>query len=144
MPNRVDKPIAPVFGPLCHAVSRTAASYSDLRCIPEVASQLAGGPDPGLWPQSAERSPAEGVDVDVVRTRQAGWDNGRAVVARMKPAWIKNLGPDDKLDEAYAKYNQKTLVVDPQTSFCGDLVRIDAGYPTSPMLTTTWSRSATT
>ena len=78
--------------------------------------------------QQAKWPPSEGVDVDVVRTRQAGWENGRAVIARMEPAWRESLGPADTLDEAYAKYNQKALVVDPETSFRGDLVRIDAGY----------------
>lgn len=66
--------------------------------------------------------------MNIVRTRQEPWENGRDVIAGMEPAWRENLGPAEGLDACYAKYNQKPLVRHPATTYRGDLVHLEAGY----------------
>lgn len=65
----------------------------------------------------------------VVRDASAmTWENGLAVLDAMVPEWRANLGPRERVDGLMARYNQKTLRLDPDTTRRLDLVRIEAGY----------------
>jgi len=63
-----------------------------------------------------------------VDTNAVAWENGLSVLRAMAPEFRANLGPEDQVEQLYAKYNQKTLRIDVPTSRRIDLIRIDAGY----------------
>lgn len=64
----------------------------------------------------------------VTRPSELPWQNGLEVLATMAPAWRDNLGPRERVDSLMARYNQKTLYRDPETTRRLDLVRVDPGY----------------
>lgn len=64
----------------------------------------------------------------IVDTNAMAWQNGLEVVNAMAPEWRANLGPADQVAETYAKYDQKTLRLDPDTTRRLDLIRLAPGY----------------
>jgi hypothetical protein len=64
----------------------------------------------------------------LVDTASMSWENGLEVVGKMTPEFGANLGPADQVAEAYVKYNQKTLRIDPATTARADLIHLDPGY----------------
>jgi hypothetical protein len=66
--------------------------------------------------------------MDIKHTSELPWENGLDVVNAMTPEFRDNLGPADKIPETYAKYKQKTLTIDPETSYRGDLIHLEPGY----------------
>ena len=51
---------------------------------------------------------------EIVDTLSMEWENGLSVLESMEPAFRDNLGPRDDVVAMYAKYNQKTLRIDPK------------------------------
>lgn len=66
--------------------------------------------------------------MDIKHTVDMPWENGLDVVNAMTPEFRDHLGPADKIPETYVKYQQKTLTIDPETTFRGDLIHLEAGY----------------
>ncbi|MFN8535530.1 MAG: DUF4437 domain-containing protein [Dehalococcoidia bacterium] len=64
----------------------------------------------------------------IVDSNNLPWQNGLDVVNAMAPEWRANLGPADLVAETYAKYDQKTLRLDPDTTRRLDLIRLAPGY----------------
>ena len=65
---------------------------------------------------------------EIVDTLSMEWENGLSVLESMEPAFRDNLGPRDDVVAMYAKYNQKTLRIDPETTRRIDLIRLAPGY----------------
>ena len=66
--------------------------------------------------------------LSIVDTQAVEWENGLSVYENMAPAWREHLGPKDKVMEMLAKYNQKTLRIDPVTTRRCDLIWLAPGY----------------
>jgi hypothetical protein len=66
--------------------------------------------------------------MDIKHTAELPWENGLDVVNAMTPEFRDNLGPSELIEETYAKYEQKTLTIDPETTYRGDLIHLQAGY----------------
>jgi hypothetical protein len=66
--------------------------------------------------------------MDIRHTPEMPWENGLDVINAMTPEFRDNLGPADRLAETYAKYKQKTLTIDAETTYRGDLIHLEAGY----------------
>ncbi|GIW07336.1 MAG: hypothetical protein KatS3mg060_2141 [Dehalococcoidia bacterium] len=64
----------------------------------------------------------------IVDTSTMAWQNGGEVIKAMAPEWRANLGPAEQVAETYAKYDQKTLRLDPATTRRLDLIRLAPGY----------------
>lgn len=64
----------------------------------------------------------------VVHTSEMEWENGLDVVNAMTPEFRNHLGPAEKIPETYVKYKQKPLTNNPETTFRGDLIHLEAGY----------------
>lgn len=64
----------------------------------------------------------------LVDTATMDWQNGLDVVRAMAQEFRDGLGPADQVERVYAKYRQKTLYLEPETTRRGDLIRLDAGY----------------
>lgn len=56
------------------------------------------------------------------------WHNGLDVVRGMAPEFRENLGPAELVKDLFARYDQKTLLLDPHTTRRIDLVRVQPGY----------------
>jgi len=56
------------------------------------------------------------------------WVNGADYLETLEPHFRENLGPKDQVEENFAKYWQKTLYLDPQSSRRLDLIRFDPDY----------------
>ena len=56
------------------------------------------------------------------------WENGLDGVRSFSPEFRANLGPIELVEEVYAKYHQKTLRVDPDTTRRMDLISLAGGY----------------
>ena len=67
-------------------------------------------------------------DLLIVDTESMEWENGLDVVNKMAPEFRDNLGAANEVTKMYVKYNQKTLLTDPETTRRGDLIRLDPGY----------------
>ena len=66
--------------------------------------------------------------MDIKHTAELPWENGLDVVNAMTPAFRDNLGPAELIPATYVKYKQKTLTIDPETTYRGDLIHLEAGY----------------
>ena len=66
--------------------------------------------------------------MDIKHTAELPWESGLDVIAAMTPEFRDHLGPADQLAATYAKYTQKTLTIDPETTFRGDLIHLEPGY----------------
>ena len=66
--------------------------------------------------------------MDIKHTSQLPWENGLDVVDAMTPEFRDNLGPAELIPMTYAKYRQKSLTNDPETTYRGDLIHLEAGY----------------
>lgn len=66
--------------------------------------------------------------VTVVPTNGMPWENGMDVINGMVPAFRENLGPSERLEEAYTRYRQKRLWSDPVTTRRIDLIHLDPEY----------------
>lgn len=64
----------------------------------------------------------------IKHTAEMPWENGLDVVNAMTPEFRDNLGPAELIPETYSKYKQKTLTIDPETTYRGDLIHLEAGY----------------
>ncbi len=66
--------------------------------------------------------------MEIRHTAEMEWENGLDVVNAMTPEFRDHLGPADQIPETYVKYEQKTLTIDPETTFRGDLINLRPGY----------------
>jgi len=56
------------------------------------------------------------------------WTNGRDVVRAMAPEFRANLGPTELVEDLFARYEQRTLLLDATTTKRIDLIRVLPGY----------------
>ena len=61
-------------------------------------------------------------------TRSMPWESGLDYLRTLAPAFRDNLGPPDQVEANFAKYRQKNLYLDPQSTRRLDLVQLEAGY----------------
>ncbi|GAA1746384.1 hypothetical protein [Aeromicrobium alkaliterrae] len=66
--------------------------------------------------------------MEIKHTADLPWENGLDVVDSMTPEFRDHLGPIEKVRESYQKYKQKRLFHNPETTFRGDLIHLEAGY----------------
>ena len=64
----------------------------------------------------------------VLDTRSMPWESGLDYLRTLAPAFRDNLGPPDQVEANFAKYRQKNLYLDPQSTRRLGLVRLEAGY----------------
>lgn len=64
----------------------------------------------------------------IVDSRDLRWENGLDYLATIEPQFRENLGPQDQLERNFARYWQKNLHLDAETSRRLDLIRLDPGY----------------
>ena len=67
-------------------------------------------------------------DLHVVDTESMEWENGLDSIANMAPEFRANLGPAEKLEETFTKYNMKLLFNDPTTTRRCERIHLDPGY----------------
>ena len=63
-----------------------------------------------------------------VDTSRMLWTDGLDVVREMAPAFREQLGPEDLVEDAFARYHQKTLFHDLESKRRLDLIQIDSGF----------------
>ena len=66
--------------------------------------------------------------VEVVRGNRIPWIKGLDTVAGMPDGYAGNLGPEAALADTYSRWEQKTLLDDPDTTRRIDLVRLLPGF----------------
>ena len=64
----------------------------------------------------------------IVDSNAMDWENGLDYLKTLTPAFRDNLGPADQLEQNFAKYWQKNLYLDRDTTRRLDLVRLEPGY----------------
>lgn len=64
----------------------------------------------------------------LLSTSAMAWESGLDYLRTLAPAFRDNLGPADQVQSNFAKYRQKNLYLDPQTTRRLDLVELEAGY----------------
>jgi|GEM_PF-731125 len=67
-------------------------------------------------------------DFYFIDTKAIEWENGLDSIAKMAPEFRNNLGPPDKLEGTFSKYNMKLLHSDPLTTKRGELIHVTSGY----------------
>lgn len=63
----------------------------------------------------------------IIDTESMEWENGLDVIKSFNSQWRSNLGPADKVEDTFSKYNQKTLWKDENTGR-GDLIYVAPGF----------------
>ncbi len=64
----------------------------------------------------------------IIDSAALAWENGLDYLATLTPAFRDNLGPADLVEENFAKYGQKNLFLDRETTRRLDLVQLEPGY----------------
>ena len=64
----------------------------------------------------------------IVDSNALPWENGLDYLKTLAPAFRDNLGPAGQVEENFAKYWQKNLYLDRETTRRLDLVRLEPGY----------------
>ena len=64
----------------------------------------------------------------IIDSGSLAWENGLDYLRTLAPAFRDNLGPADQVEHNFAKYWQKNLFLDRDTTRRLDLVRLDPGY----------------
>ena len=64
----------------------------------------------------------------IVDSNALPWESGLDYLRTLEPAFRDNLGPADQVEENFAKYWQKNLYLDRDTTRRLDLVRLEPGY----------------
>ena len=64
----------------------------------------------------------------IIDSNALPWENGLDYLKTLAPAFRDNLGPADQVEQNFAKYWQKNLYLDRETTRRLDLVRLEPGY----------------
>ncbi len=64
----------------------------------------------------------------IIDSESLPWENGVDYLRTLAPAFRDNLGPADQVEHNFARYWQKNLFLDKETTRRLDLVRLDPGY----------------
>ncbi|MGB7542106.1 MAG: hypothetical protein WBM28_08840 [Burkholderiales bacterium] len=64
----------------------------------------------------------------IVDSEALVWENGLDYLRTLETAFRDNLGPADQIEENFAKYWQKNLFLDRETTRRLDLIRLEPGY----------------
>lgn len=67
-------------------------------------------------------------DLHIVDTEAIEWENGLDSIAKMAPEFRANLGPAEKQEETFAKYNMKLMFSDPATTKRSERIHLTPGY----------------
>lgn len=79
-------------------------------------------------PRATFLQPKETMTTKLVRSSEIAWTRGLDTVAAMPEGYAGNLGPDGGLADTYSRWEQKTLLNDPDTTRRIDLVRLLPGF----------------
>jgi len=83
-----------------------------------------GAPEPA----AAHHRPKDAMTARVVRGDRIAWVRGLDTVEGMPDGYTGNLGPEAELADTYSRWEQKTLLDDPETTRRIDLVRLLPGF----------------
>lgn len=64
----------------------------------------------------------------LISTSAMPWESGLDYLRTLAPAFRDNLGPAEQVQANFAKYRQKNLYLNPETTRRLDLVELEAGY----------------
>lgn len=64
----------------------------------------------------------------ILRTPAMAWESGLDYLRTLAPAFRDNLGPAEQVQANFARYRQKNLYLDPESTRRLDLVELEAGY----------------
>ena len=64
----------------------------------------------------------------IIDSNALPWESGLDYLRTLTPAFRDNLGPADQVEENFAKYQQKNLFLDRETTRRLDLVQLEPGY----------------